>query len=215
MFSACNALKNIYVSEKNTTYTSIDGVLFSQDKKKLLFYPPSHASSYIIPETVEELGYNSMPLGTCRVLVIPESVKTFASQVVPSGNNITKIYIQNPIPPLISDKTFSFSDAIKKNCFLYVPKGARDAYWLAKGWGDFSNIIEEDYYPTSLEKIESDDINISIEGTNIRINSNVSETVFIYSPSGKLIYHGNDEIIPLYRGVFFVKIGEITKKILI
>lgn len=54
-FSAvgCSALENIYVSENNPNFTSIDGILFSKSKKSIIWYPAARAGeSYTFPSTV-------------------------------------------------------------------------------------------------------------------------------------------------------------------
>ncbi len=38
-FSACSSLKEILVAKENTAFCSIDGILYSKDKKKLIQYP--------------------------------------------------------------------------------------------------------------------------------------------------------------------------------
>lgn len=50
-------LKNIYVDSKNTNFTSVDGVLYSYDKSKLIYYPEGKKEvSYSLLDTVEEIG---------------------------------------------------------------------------------------------------------------------------------------------------------------
>lgn len=53
-FEDCTSLENIHVSEKNTDYLSIDGVLFDKSKKNLIRYPiGKQQSAYSVPEGVE------------------------------------------------------------------------------------------------------------------------------------------------------------------
>gem|GEM_PF-4869310 len=50
-------LKEIYVSEDNNYFKSIDGVLFTKDGTELLLYPPrKEVNSYVIPDTVRKVG---------------------------------------------------------------------------------------------------------------------------------------------------------------
>ena len=55
----CDGLKEINVSEDNPFYTDVDGVLYTKDKKTLLYFPNGREDSvYEIPEGVEEIcGY--------------------------------------------------------------------------------------------------------------------------------------------------------------
>ena len=50
------SLEEIVVDDKNETYKSVDGVLFSKDGKKLIAYPVKrNAEEYVIPDGVEEI----------------------------------------------------------------------------------------------------------------------------------------------------------------
>ena len=52
-FSNCQKLTDINVSEDNTAYSSLDGVLFNKDKSELIVYPKGKTdASYTIPDTV-------------------------------------------------------------------------------------------------------------------------------------------------------------------
>ena len=56
-FYGCTSLTEILVDEGNIFYTSIDGVLFSYDKKTLVMYPPGKADNfYRIPNGVTEIN---------------------------------------------------------------------------------------------------------------------------------------------------------------
>ena len=77
IFEDANNLENIYVSDRNRSYTSVDGVLFSKDGKKLVLYPRSRSDeAYSVPDGVETIGdsafYDAWHL---RSIEIPEGVK--------------------------------------------------------------------------------------------------------------------------------------------
>ena len=57
-FSGCISLERIEVSNDNNSYASVDGVLFTKDLTKLLFYPyfKNDLTSYTIPSSVTEIG---------------------------------------------------------------------------------------------------------------------------------------------------------------
>ena len=52
-------LKAYQVDENNPKYTSINGVLFSKDKKKLIAYPANLEGSYTVPNHVETIGFGA------------------------------------------------------------------------------------------------------------------------------------------------------------
>jgi len=56
-FYGCGNLRDILVDDKNTSYTSVDGILFSKDGTQLLRYPVAKAdATYVIPEGVVSIG---------------------------------------------------------------------------------------------------------------------------------------------------------------
>lgn len=55
--TGCSALENIYVSENNPTFTSIDGILFSKSQKSIMWYPAGRTDEeYTLPSTVAKVG---------------------------------------------------------------------------------------------------------------------------------------------------------------
>ncbi len=65
-FSACTALKSIHVAAGNSTFTSIDGVLFSSDAKGLLIYPNAKGSSYQVPHGTQLIAPSAF--SECKLL---------------------------------------------------------------------------------------------------------------------------------------------------
>ncbi len=52
-FEHCSKLQNININEKNATFKSVDGVVYSKDGKTLVKYPAGKLSSrFVIPQTV-------------------------------------------------------------------------------------------------------------------------------------------------------------------
>ena len=55
-FRNCSSLMAFEVAEGNPVYTSVDGVLFTKDGKKLLRFPPAKSGHYVIPDGVESIA---------------------------------------------------------------------------------------------------------------------------------------------------------------
>ena len=83
-FSGCPSIERIEVSNENNSYVSVDGILFTKDMKKLVFYPffKNDLTAYDIPSSVTEIEteaftspytytYNSRKLNT---ITFPESI---------------------------------------------------------------------------------------------------------------------------------------------
>ncbi len=54
MFTDCESLMNVNISEDNPAYASVDGVLFNKQKNRLIFYPRGRTEyAYTLPATVK------------------------------------------------------------------------------------------------------------------------------------------------------------------
>ena len=75
-FRECTALTAINVDAANEQYASIDGVVFSKDKKTICIYPAGNtATSYTIPDGVKTIGEQAFSFCTNLATVnIPASV---------------------------------------------------------------------------------------------------------------------------------------------
>lgn len=54
-FSYCDSLTRIDVDEKNTTFTSVDGVVYSKDKTVLKIFPAGRSGKFLIPNGVKSI----------------------------------------------------------------------------------------------------------------------------------------------------------------
>jgi len=81
-FATCYNLKEIIVDEKNTDFTSENGVLYTKDKKILVAFPAAFESSeYSVPDGVEKIGWEAFY--HCRDLVCvttPSSLREIGRQ---------------------------------------------------------------------------------------------------------------------------------------
>ena len=79
VFDDCINITQITVSSDNTTYKSIDGVLFSADGKTLLYYPSGKAEG-TIPSGVEIIGNGAFYRTRLEDVIIPDSVNTLEDE---------------------------------------------------------------------------------------------------------------------------------------
>jgi putative cell wall-binding protein len=56
MFFGCDNLAMINVKTGNSLYSSVNGVLLSKDKSKLIYYPHGKTGVYVIPDNVTSIG---------------------------------------------------------------------------------------------------------------------------------------------------------------
>ena len=153
------------VDETNSSFLSLDGVLFDKDMKTLLCCPSARQGDFIIPSsvcTIGEYGFYScrylknvvlspsltnIQEGAFRLCTALRSV-TLPSNVSSMGDNIfvacsalEKIVCYVPHPFDINASTFTSGNY---NVPLYVLKRALDDYKNAPYWSQFATILPID-----------------------------------------------------------------------
>lgn len=83
-----NYLIDINVDDDNPNYSSIDGVLCSKDKKKLIVYPSGrHAETYILPDSIEVIDINAFGGYTPNIYVNKMPLIDFTNPLYMYENN--------------------------------------------------------------------------------------------------------------------------------
>ena len=79
-FNGCDTLTNIWVDPSNSSYTSIDGVLYDKQNKSLICYPSGKKYElFEVPEEVQRIYNNAFYRNTfLKAVVIPEGVVDIA-----------------------------------------------------------------------------------------------------------------------------------------
>ena len=99
VFNLCGHLTSIEVSEGNTAYSSIDGVLFSKDATYLIRYPENKTcSKYIIPDSVTGIGNDAF--NGCMSLTsitIPNNVTSIGFNAFYRCTSLTSITIPDGV----------------------------------------------------------------------------------------------------------------------
>jgi len=95
-FSGCTGLTNIQVESGNLEYCSLDGVLFSSDKSRLIAFPAGKAGAYQIPNSVIDIDevafYNCTGLTS---VTIPSSVTCIGENAFLGCSGLTNIQIES------------------------------------------------------------------------------------------------------------------------
>ncbi len=97
-FTFCDKLKSINVSSSNKYFSSIDGVLYSKDRKALIAYPEGKGSSYNIPNGVTSIGDSAFYYqdGLSSV-TIPNSVTSIGNYAFSNCKGLSSVIIPNSV----------------------------------------------------------------------------------------------------------------------
>ena len=164
-FSGCSGLRSIVVAGGNTSYKSLDGVLFDKEMKTLVCYPGAKYGAYIVPSSVKtigeysfyyskqlknitipssvtSIGHNAFRLCTALTsITLPSSVTTLGDNLFRACSALQSIVYYADTPPEISASTFTSGNY---NVPLYVLKRALDDYKNAPYWSQFATILPID-----------------------------------------------------------------------
>lgn len=122
----CPNLKNIYVVDNNPYYCSINGVLFTKDKKNLVAFPCKREGSYNIPIGTEAINPCAFYSSELEEIVFPESLKALGDKAFQFMENLKEFTIPNTITTIgegVFWGCFNLKDvAIEGNRFE-IPEG--------------------------------------------------------------------------------------------
>ncbi len=146
VFLGCEWLTNIAVSEKNITYQSIDGNLYTKDGKKLMEYAPGKKDeSYVIVDGVETIGayafYHCVNLESIQIpngviniedsaftycglrsLKLPEGVENIGKDAFFGCSNLSEVEMPDSVMN-VGEFAFSNCNSLRYN------KNSFDARW--------------------------------------------------------------------------------------
>ena len=152
VFENCKSLKSMWVPENIKTIprgmfkgcSSLSSVTLPQYLLSIDDYAFDGCSSLAeikLPIYLNSLGYRA--LADCSKLTsldLPSSLQSIGSYAFAGCNAMERIDANMAAPITASQSTFNGIDF--SNCYLYVPTGAYQSYWLANGWGSFEHIID-------------------------------------------------------------------------
>lgn len=118
----CSSLENIEVENGSPLLNSIDGVLFSKDKKVLYSYPVGNKrSSYTVPEGVEKIGIDAFAYSQHLTSIhIPESVTIIDKYAFEECKGLESIYIHGKLERKFENK--EMFGAMNSTPTIYVPE---------------------------------------------------------------------------------------------
>jgi len=168
--NAFEKLNNIYVSKDNKLLKSVEGVLFSKDGKKIIFYPSNRRGTYKVPKGTRIINRCTFLESNLRKIVLPPSVKTIDDKAFSNCTKLKKIVLPSGVKKLgawsfnycinleeivlpsklrdISDFSFLGCKKLKK---VVITSGVKEI-----GWSAFSDCVNlrKIEIPSSVNKID-------------------------------------------------------------
>lgn len=124
----CNNLSSIGVNENNTSYKSIEGILYNYDITEILLCPRAKSGKVIIPNTVKRIAEKCFQGCTKLTMIeLPRSIESIEDYAF-SGLTLDRLVIPNTVKSIgtgcfantIINKTFRFPQGITElpsHCF--------------------------------------------------------------------------------------------------
>ena len=117
-FAGSNSITAINVADENTTYKSMDGILYSKDGTTCYYYPKAKAdTTWIVPSSVSQLTQVGFEI----------------------ADNLKTIVFESTTPPSVFSTYVLFDD---KSLTLYVPDESLSAYQSANWFKNYVNRIK-------------------------------------------------------------------------
>lgn len=129
-FEWCSNLSRINVNDNNMTYCSIDGVLFSKDRKKLILCLRGKSGNYVIPESVTTIGNRAFEWCVRLTdIILPDSITIIDDYAFEYCCNLKNIVIPSNVKSIGKNAFYNCSclttvnipdsvDHIGNNAFL-------------------------------------------------------------------------------------------------
>jgi hypothetical protein len=113
-FQSCTGLTSINVDTGNTSYSSVDGVLFNKLQTTLVEFPPGKSTSYTIPNSVTTIGTNAfINVNGLTSVTIGSSVTSIGTNGFQSCNNLSTVtFISNSTLISIGHQAFQTCPAL-------------------------------------------------------------------------------------------------------
>ena len=129
-FTGCDSLTSIMVDERNASYKSIDGNLYSKDGKTLILYAIGKTNtSFVIPYSVTSIGdYAFYWCDSLTSVIIPDSVTCIGDLAFYYCTSLTSVIIPDSVKS-IGESAFHWCDSLTIYCEAASKPSGWDSKW--------------------------------------------------------------------------------------
>lgn len=226
-FLGCNELEFVYLPE---SVIKIGYNAFAETNLKDIIIPENvvfigcwafgacnKIESLKLGENVEIIEYSAFQNAEKLTdITLPASLKNLGRDAF-MLSNLKEIISLNSEPPItgLGDETgYSFNNYTHENCILKVPQGSLDRYKNAYEWSLFKNISEINTSGIS-NVTDKKGLPFKVSGNEIQMIDVDNDAVSIYNHLGQLIYTGNNRVVKVNSGIYFIAFGKNSYKVLI
>lgn len=96
-FYRCDNFTAFEVNPENTSFCSVDGVLYSKDKKTLIIYPIAHGKEYDVIEGVKKINNKAFRSSIIEKVRLPESLEYIGANAFHDCKNLKELNIPDGI----------------------------------------------------------------------------------------------------------------------
>lgn len=132
-FYKCQSLSAIPVSEENTVYGSVNGNLYTKDRRCLMQYAAGKNDTvFYLPSEVEEICPQACAWGKMEKIILPDSIKSIGDAAFDQCTNcLIYDFTACTDVPALGSNVFT---AINENARILVPLSLYDDFAVADGW---------------------------------------------------------------------------------
>lgn len=159
-------LLSVNVDQGNAVYSSVDGVLFSKDKKTLIFCPKGKSGAFAIPSGVKVIGQSAFrECSNLTGLTIPDGVEKIGERAF-DNSNIASAELPDSVTEI---EDYAFNNCQSLTCVKLSSKLAKIG-----NYAFYATVMSSLVIPASVTSI----------GQNVFNNCSALTSVEVKAPSG-------------------------------
>ena len=167
-FAGCTKLSKLTVDPENPSYVVDDGILYTKDKKEMLWVLAGKSGELQIPEGVERIAdFAMMEYDGVDSIVIPSSVTYIGSEAFENIRTLKDVWFSGDCPEFSEDENTPITILNKNTVTLHYPRSA-SANWQPvterEFGGDDTSVTFLAYCADGEHELE-DDYTIDVQPT--------------------------------------------------